>query len=173
MGYKSPIHRLDLPEFTAQEPGEEDLVVKVVAPSAKESGDLNAGRRTIVEDDTEREETSGEYMRRAMAYLAPKIRFWNLEYADDVPVPLPRDVGTEWPVGSEKRIDAQVDHLMEQDENIVLAIYHAWRLAGMPAKEDTGEGKESETPSTPGPGASPANDRPWDLRELEMQIPMG
>lgn len=166
MGYKSPIHTLDLPDHQG-ETSEDSLVVKVVAPSAKQSSDLNAGRRTITEaDGTERQETSGEYMRRAMSYLAPKIRFWNLEDEDGTPVPLPRDVSDD--------VDKQVDHLMEQDENIVLAIYHEWRMAGMPAKEDTEEGKDSETPSTDGPGASQPNAEwpPMDLRDLEAQIPM-
>jgi hypothetical protein len=167
MGYKSPIHQLDLPDFKSDDPGGDDLLVKVVAPSAKQSGDLNAGRRTIAEaDGTEREETSVEYMRRAMSYLAPKIRFWNLEDEDGTPVALPRDISGV--------LDEQVNHLMEQDENIVLAIYHEWRMVGMPAKEDTEEGKDSETPSTDGPSASQPNAEwpPADLRELEAQIPM-
>lgn len=165
MGYQSPIHPLELPDFQGED-GADSLIVRVVSPSAREGGDLNAGRRTIIEKDgTEREETSTEYMHRAMRYLVPKIRFWNLDDADGKPVPLPRDVSGV--------LDEQVAHLMEQDENIVLAIYHEWRLVGVAKKADTPEGKDSETPSTDGPVASQPSEREWDLRELERSIPMG
>ncbi len=178
MGYQSPIHRLELPDFKG-ETDADSLIVKVISPSAREGGDLNAGRRTVVEKDgTERDETSGEYMHRAMRYLAPKIRSWNLEDTDTgAPVPLPRDLTWADDIGGkldqDERLDRMVEHLMEQDENIVLAIYHAWRLAGIPKKAETPEGKDSETPSTPGLDASPGNavSQEWDLRELESQIP--
>lgn len=172
MGYQSPIHRLELPEFRG-ESDEDSLIVKVVSPSAREGGDLNAGRRTIVEKDgTEREETSPEYMLRAMSYLAPKIRFWNLDDDEGRPVPLPRELTWVEELDQDERLKRMVGHLMDQDENIVLAIYHEWRLAGIPKKADTPEGKDSETLSTDGPGASQPTAQEWDVRELERQIPM-
>lgn len=173
MGYQSPVHRLDLPDFQGEDGGD-PLIVKVVSPSAREGGDLNAGRRTITEKDgTEREETSGEYMRRAMAYLVPKIRFWNLDDADGNPVTLPRELTWVEEIDQDERVKRMIDHLMEQDENIVLAIYHEWRLVGVPKKADTPEGKDSGTTSTDGPGASPRNEQPQelDLLALERQIP--
>jgi hypothetical protein len=174
MGYKSPIHPLELSEFQGEN-GEDPLIVRVVSPSAREGGDLNAGRRTIVEKDgTEREENSAEYMLRAMAYLAPKIRYWNLEDDEGRPIPLPRDLTWVEELDQDERAKRMVAHLMDQDENVVLAIYHEWRLVGMPKKADTPEGKDSETTSTGGPGASPRTEQPqeWDVRELERQIPM-
>lgn len=164
MGYRSPIHLLELPDFQGETP-EESLQVKVIAPSAREASDLNAGRREVAESDgATRQETSAEFMLRAMRYLAPKIRFWNLEDEEEQPIRLPREVSGV--------TEEQVAHLMEQDENIVLAIYSGWREVGLPKKADTDEGKDSETPSTDGPGASPSNGTPVDLRELESQIPM-
>ncbi len=171
MGYRSPIHTLELPEYRG-ETDDDSLVVKVVAPSIREGSDLNAGRRTN-EDGTE--ETSADYMRRAFTYLAPKIRFWNLEDGDGQPIPLPREVALD--ADPHVRSSRQVDHLYEQDENIILAIYHAWRMVSLPKKADTDEGKDSGPPSTPGPDASPLSERSGnlseiDIRELEASIPM-
>ncbi len=161
MGYKSPIHLLELKDF---QDGDEGLVVKVVPPNVRESADMNAGRRRNADDSFA--ETSEDYSRRAFSYLAPKIRFWNLEDEDGRPIALPRDA-RETPEG-------MVDYLYELDENIVLAIYHEWRLVGMPKPKDSDEGKESGAPSENGPGESSNNGmRIPDLRELESQIPMG
>lgn len=164
MGFKPLIHPLDLPEY-AGEDFEDDLVVKVISPSIKEGQLINAGRREASGDDPG--ETSEDYMRRVFGYLAPKIRFWNLEDEQGNRAALPRDVGLDEPDPA-KRLALQVDHLYEQDENIVLAVYHAWRMVGLTKKASTDEGKENETPSTPGPDASPQ----VDLRQLESQIPM-
>jgi hypothetical protein len=171
MGYKSPIHPLDLPDFRG-ETDEDSLRVKVVAPNVREGATINDGRATItLPDGTERQETGEEYSRRAMRFLVPKIRYWNLEEEDGTPIPIPRDIAFPPEASEDERLDLMVAHLYEQDENVVLAIYHEWRMVGMPKKADTDEGKDSETPSIDGPGASPNNDA-WDIRELESQIPM-
>jgi hypothetical protein len=166
MGYKSPIHPLELPDFQG-ETDEDSLAVSVVAPNVREGASINAGRATTLIDGKEVEETGEQYTRRVMRYLAPKIRSWNLEEEDGTPVPLPREVS---PGTSEEALDGQVDHLYEQDENVVLAIYHEWRMVGMPKKAETDEGKDSTTQSTDGPAASSISDD-WDIRSLEMQIP--
>jgi hypothetical protein len=171
MGYKSPIHPLDLPQFRG-ETDEDSLVVKVVSPSVREGGDINAGRRTHFVDGEEVTETSDQYLRRVMGYLAPKIRFWNLEDEDGRAIPLPRDLTWVEVIDQDERLDRMVDHLFEQDENVILAIYHEWRFVGMPVKAETDEGKDSGTPSTPGPAASANNNGSTvDLRALELQIP--
>lgn len=174
MGYKSPIHTLELPDYADPDDPANSLVVRVVAPSAKEAADLNAGRRTITNPDgTTREETQQEYTRRAFAYMAPKIRSWNLETEDGRPVLLPQDVASADP-DPEVRKQAMVDHLMEQDENIVYAIYHEWRLVSLTKKADTEEGKDSDPPSMCGQLESPESDWPTsaDLLELERSLPM-
>lgn len=159
MGYKPVAQLLDLPDFRGDDSGD-DLVVRVIAPSVREAADINFGRREDDENDS--------YTRRAFGYLVPKIRFWNLETEDGEPVPLPRDVALDEP-DPVKRLELQLDHLYDQDENVVIAIYQEWRMVGMPKKrEDGDEGKENTTPSTPGPDASP----PLSIRELESQIPM-
>jgi hypothetical protein len=173
MGYRPTLHQLELAEYQTGDP-DTSLTVKVVAPTMLEAGDMNAGKRTLENGE---QESAEAYLRRCMTYLAPKIKSWNLDTEDGVPVSLPSDAADGVVLGlpgspgrdSSEWKNAAVDHLMRQDENIVLAIYHEWRLVSLPKKKDTPEGKDSTTPSTPGPGAS---SQEWDLTELEQQIPM-
>lgn len=175
MGFRSPIHTLGMPDYVDEDDPANSLVVKVVAPSAREAADLNAGRRTITAaDGTTREENQQEFTRRAFAYLAPKIRFWNLEDEDGMPVELPLLVANV-ELDHDARLALMVDHLMEQDENIVYAIYHEWRLVSLVKKADTDEGKDSAPTSMSGRVESETNGT-WptdqDIRELEASIPM-
>lgn len=171
MGFKIKPVELELPEYQQEDDPADNLRVFAILPTVNEGATINAGRRTITTaDGTERSETSEEYQRRVMALMVPKIRSWNLEEEDGTPVPVPRELH---PGHDAAAREAQLDHLYAQDENVVLAIYQAWRLAGLPKKAGSEEGKDSATPSMPGPAASPPSDEPeWDVRELEVQIPM-
>lgn len=170
MGYKVKPVELELPGYQNEADPRDNLQVLAILPTVKEGATINSGRGTVTEKDgTERDETSEEYQRRVMALMVPKLRSWTLEEEDGTPVPVPREL---YPGHDAAAREAQLDHLYAQDENIVLAIYQAWRLAGLPKKAGSDEGKDSATPSTLGPGASPRNDE-WDVRELERQIPMG
>ncbi len=175
MGYRSPIHRLDLPAYRG-ETDADSLIVRVVPPNVREAGVINAGQ--FKDDEGNFVESRQDYSRRVMTLCAMKIREWNLEDVSGRPIELPREVRDELKrngVSDEEADRAAVDHFYEIDENIVLAIYQEWRLVGMPKPENTGEGKDSGTPSTPGPDESSVNGTPVipDLRELEAQIPMG
>lgn len=166
MGYRPKTHTLELAGYQSDDP-DESLIVKVLAPSVKEGALISGGRLTTKVDGKDVEETSEQYARRCFGYMVPKLRFWNLETELGEPVALPCDVALDEPDAG-KRLARQVDHIYDQDENVILAIYGEWRLVGFAKKAGTDEGKESETPSTTGPDAS-AN---VDLRELESQIPM-
>lgn len=166
MGYRPKTHTLELASYQTGDP-DTSLIVKVLAPSVKEGALITAGRATLQVDGKEVEETSEQYARRCFGYMVPKLRFWNLESELGEPVALPCDVALDEP-DPEKRLAKQVDHVYDQDENVILAIYHEWRLVGYAKKADTSEGKDSGTPSTDGPDASAE----IDTRELESQIPM-
>lgn len=174
MGYKIKAQELELPGYQSEPDPQDNLIVRAITPTVSEGATINAGRRTK-ENGFDEDETSEAYQRRVMGLMAPKIRFWNLEEEDGTPVPIPLLAPALQLTAEEDtrtRLSRMVDHLYEQDENVVLAIYHAWRLAGLPKRKDTAEGKDSGAPSTPGPDASPRSDEEWDLRELETQIPM-
>lgn len=173
MGFRIQAQQLELPEYADKDNPDDSLIVTAILPTVKEGATINAGR-AMVPDETaeggERRETAEELQRRVFGLMAPKLRSWNLESEEGEAVPLPRDL---YPGNSREALAKQVDHLYDQDENAILAIWVAWRSAGMPKKADSDEGKDSAAPSTPGPGASPANDvSEWDMRELEQQIPM-
>lgn len=170
MGYRPSAVPLELEDFQT---GDLDtsLLVKVIAPTVKEGALINAGRATRVVNGEEVTETSDEYARRCMGYMIPKIKFWNLETEDGEPVPLPSSVGRDI-ADPDERLQAQLDHLYEQDENVVLAIYGEWRLVGYKKAQrdkDSAEGKDSGAQSTNGHSASPP---PLTVQELESQIPM-
>lgn len=171
MGYKVKPVELELPEYQNEDDPADNLQVLAILPTVKEGATINAGRGTVTEKDgSERDETSEEYQRRVMALMVPKLRGWNLEEEDGTPVPVPRELH---PGHDAAAREAQLEHLYAQDENIVLAIYQAWRLAGLPKKADSKEGKDSATQSMTGHDASPPSaEREWDVRELEIQIPM-
>lgn len=174
MGYRPVAIPLELAAYQTGDP-DTTLVVKVVAPSVREGATMNAGRGMVPDGEGgEREETADEFQRRCFSYLAPKIMFWTLEDYDGAPETLPRDLPREAGESIEKFRARQVEHLYDLDENIIYDIWLEWRLAGVPKKADTTEGKDSVTPSTPGPGASATNGMPdADLiRELESGIPM-
>lgn len=176
MGFRVKAQQLELPDYADPDNPADSLIVTAILPTVKEGATINAGRIKIADPDAEdgfRMETSGELQRRVFTFMAPKLRSWNLETDEGEPVPLPRELH---PGHTPEALARQVDHLYEQDENVVLAIWMAWRDAGMPKRPESAEGKDSTTPSTPGHDASPPNDAPsWvppDLRELESQIPM-
>lgn len=163
MGYRPASIELDLPEFRDDVQPENSLRVFVLAPSIREGERMNGGQLEG--------ETREDFGRVCWGYLVPKILRWTLEDIQGRPVALPSDVGLDIadPV---ERLAAQVEHLRDQDENVILAIFKAWRLASLTPKRDTPEGKDSSVPSTTGHDASPRNDATPDLRELEFEIPM-
>lgn len=162
MGYRPVSIPLDLEDFRDEDNPENSLKVRVISPSIREGERMNAGKL-----DNETREQFGNV---CWGFLVPKIESWNLDDQDGLPVTLPRLVGRDIE-DPQERLAAQVEHLRDQDENVVLAIFREWRLATLTKKADTPEGKASETRSTPGPDAS-AQMAPPDLRELESQIPM-
>lgn len=166
MGYRPKTHKLELASYQSGDP-DESLIVKVLAPSVKEGAQITGGRLTLQVDGKDVEETSEQYARRCFGYMVPKLRFWNLENELGEPVALPCDIALD-ERDADKRLARQVDHLCEQDENVILSIYHEWRLVGYAKKADTDEGKDSATPSTTGPDASAEISK----QELESQIPM-
>lgn len=175
MGYKVKAQKLDLPDCVDEDNPEDSLVVWAMLPTIGEGATINAGRIKVPDEDAEgglREETSEELLRRVFRFMAPKLRSWNLEDDEGRPIPLPRDL---YSGNTPEAITKQVEHLYAQDENTILAIWTAWRSAGLPKKADSDEGKASETPSTSGLDASRPSEisQSWDVRELERSIPMG
>lgn len=163
MGYRPVVIPLDLPEFADEDNPGDSLRVSVVAPSVRQGERMNAGRLDG--------ESSEQFANTCWGFLVPKIRSWNLEDDKGEPVPLPSQVGLDI-ADPERRLAAQVEHLRDQDENVVYAIFKAWRIASLTPKENTAEGKDSATPSTSGHDESSPSGTNWDIRELESQIPM-
>jgi len=141
MGFRPKIHHLTFEEFTDSENPENSLFVDVTAPSLAESLIMSAGRQE--------DEDGQHFMRRCFAYLAPRIRAWNLE--DDNGHP----------------IAASVEALMDTDEHVVHALVKRWRRIGEAEPTTSPLGSSSAPASTAGPTGEPSA----ASMEMEHSIP--